>query len=369
MYRQYTRIKSLLEFENFQEDLYQMMLNNPDKSLAEVYDTIIKRYKNIEYDFPFARAEAIMKNVRDGYYPDDPWTLKEYTNELLSNRWKNLLTEWQDVTMSVHTILSYDKMSWVTVFADYQIIQTLLNYHDFKIHIDVFNCNTLPVFHQIVTVLVLIDNSFFPIAWSLMEKTTIAAYTTVFQTLKIVHGAMMEPKRILIDFFEISLSKAINECFPTTTIVCNFPHHTRSLERRLEKLRGIRLLNEMKRCEKASGVFKLLTNLAKLPPDEIKNAFTELIKTDDVDIDFYFAELFKHYRQWWLDIVTPQRYSVYGHDDLINASTKDAEKIKNSLLWGPFRVWQFTERLMQVFILLRKELNSRNEEISISFLN
>lgn len=102
----------------------------------------------------------------------------------------------------------------------------------------------------------------------------------------------------------------------------------------------------MKRCEKASGVFKLLTNLAKLPPDDIENGFIELTKTDDIDIDFYFAELFKHYRQWWLDIVTPQRYSVYGHDDLINASTKDADEILNSLLRGPFRVWQFTGRIM-----------------------
>lgn len=116
------------------------------------------RFPDVERSCAFHRVEGIMKNWQDGLFLQTPMTLKEYTRILLSESWENVLTEWNNVKMSVHTVQTLDEKTWATVFADHAYLQLFTEFTDF--HVNFFHLKDLnvPKVKIIMTISVLVGN-------------------------------------------------------------------------------------------------------------------------------------------------------------------------------------------------------------------
>lgn len=64
----------------------------------------------------------------------------------------------------------------------------------------------------------------------------------------------------------------------------------------------------------ALAFFRKLLGLALLPAADIREAFDWLIENTAPDILEFFGDdfIFEYYRNWWLNDVGPEGFSVYG---------------------------------------------------------
>ncbi|KAF7992299.1 hypothetical protein HCN44_001624 [Aphidius gifuensis] len=346
--------------EEFQDNLRDIVVNGKSfNNLHTIYSTLINQYPDIELTYPFERAVELMKNWEHGEFLEVPLSLKEYTRILLSETWKNVLTKWNEVEMSVHTVESFDG-NCITVFADHSYLQLFIDSTDFKLDVCPLDDTNVPKVEKLMNISVLVSNEWWPIAWVLIEKSTVETYTAVFHVLNSVHGVMNKPDKIVLSYFETQLGDSINLYFPSSTVIC-----TMSVADELDRIHGKKYTSIMLiKTPRISRCFKKLLELDQLPADEIESSFERLFESSKMFDNEFLKIAFNCYRELWIEKITPKRISCFENRNIKLAKiAKIFESIdlpdvaKWTTVFRPFKIWKFTERLLVIMIILRSKIH------------
>lgn len=126
-----------------------------------------------------------------------------------------------------------------------------------------------------------------------------------------------------------------------------------SVAEKLDDLKGEKYTEKMlKKNPRTARYFKRLTELFHLPAKEIKSEFEKILESAGTVDNLFLKELFDYYRDWWIEKIKPERYSLFEQNDIENS--KIAPHLQSMELpetwesiYKPFRIWKFTGKIIK----------------------
>ncbi|KAJ8665866.1 hypothetical protein QAD02_007528, partial [Eretmocerus hayati] len=154
-----------------------------------------------------------------------------------------------------------------------------------------------------------------------MSRRTKLAYDAVFNHVNEVYA--FTNLKVVISDFEQPLRSSIQEKFPQALSVgCNV-HFDRAIYAKLKKLKID--VSE----ERISDIIKKIIALPFLRPREIHKIFERLKKDMTSSQKAKLKEFLKYFKSFWIDIVTPEGFSVFG---LFHRTNNISEQLNSETL-------------------------------------
>lgn len=144
-----------------------------------------------------------------------------------------------------------------------------------------------------------------------MTNRTIDAYTAALEYVN-KNIIDLNVSGIIIDF-EKAMRAALKKVAPNLPILGCWFHFAQALRRRMASLSSLFAL--IKKNEDAKIIFRKFQCLALLPCDKIKDAFVFLLKEALEEKKFKeFSTFIAYFKKEWMEIVTPEYFSVFDKD-------------------------------------------------------
>lgn len=86
----------------------------------------------------------------------------------------------------------------------------------------------------------------------------------------------------------------------------------------------------------------------------------------DADISVYFQDLTAYYERHWLNVVGPQRFSVYNQSQRTNNALEAYHRVLGEFLMGYRRnIWIFTDSILSVAVKTWREVESMKKGLPV----
>ncbi|XP_076471818.1 uncharacterized protein LOC143301423 [Babylonia areolata] len=157
--------------------------------------------------------------------------------------------------------------------------------------------DSAPLATQLYTIHVLVEDTHtLPLVYCVTQNKNRATYDAIFTYLNGQRD--LNPETITIDFERAALN-SISEHFPTTAVHGCFFHFGQCLWRNLQSLG----LQDWYLEPENSLLVKTIQALAFVPPDDVIEAFQQLMDSLDADTDETLSDFLAYFESTWLGIV------------------------------------------------------------------
>ncbi|XP_025837118.1 uncharacterized protein LOC108735060 isoform X2 [Agrilus planipennis] len=216
------------------------------------------------------------------------------------------------------------------VFANSDVIQQL---SDSKImYVDAsFKIDTHEDFkYQLVTVLVWIDDSYYPILFAIINKKTQEIFKMIFSYLYTVLAPSLRPLEIITDY-EANLYYALAEVYVDSNIGGSVFYYTQNL---YKKVCSLNLSRDLETNSFFRNIYHMLLMLPLLPVNTILDGLNNIeLEARHMNISDLVRPLFDHIRSQWIINVTPDLFCVHKLENRINENViAPFKKLRDFLL-------------------------------------
>ncbi|XP_043273533.1 uncharacterized protein [Venturia canescens] len=201
----------------------------------------------------------------------------------------------------------------------------------------------------------------FPFIWVIMTSKTQNAYEACLQYVK-THILHAHNILLVMSDFERALRNAVLKAFPTALSTgCN-THHDRAI---YKKARALHLQNLFRTNAEAKSFFKKLLALAYLPADHIANQFETIKNSLTPTVRRQLNPLCDYYARYWLGIVKPEGFSVYGLSCRTNNIVESYHsRLKHRIEARP-GPWDFVCKLLKLQANVRSDIEHLKNNVPI----
>ncbi|XP_044758768.1 uncharacterized protein LOC123316650 [Coccinella septempunctata] len=201
------------------------------------------------------------------------------------------------------------------VFANVDTIKKVSNsklmYVDASFRID--TCENFN--YQLVTVLVWIDDSYYPIMFALVSNRTMEIFKKIFGYLHDTLAPNLCPEEIVTDY-EANIYYALGETYLDSHIGGSVFYYTQNL---YKKICELGLSKELETTSYFRNIYHMLLMLPLLPVNTIMDGLHNIeIQANDLGIGTTVAGLIEHIQEQWMDKVTPDLFCVHRLENRIN---------------------------------------------------
>ncbi|XP_050053723.1 uncharacterized protein LOC126549205 isoform X2 [Aphis gossypii] len=220
-----------------------------------------------------------------------------------------------------------------------------------------------PDIEQLFTVQIILNNVAIPIVHILMVDRLTESYCRVLQFLREDLDLNLDYQQLqIITDFEQALRNAINRVMPEVNNSGCWFHFIQSIVR---FIRSHQLTQLSTTNEDARRILRMLMSLAHLPADEIRyhgvafsiqlgfHVIQDTVTEYHLDVELH--ELMQYFQRYWMDTVTPQRFSVYGLQHRTNNYIESYHSSLLRLMGQHPSLYQFYDHLRTI------EERSRND--------
>ncbi|VEN47876.1 unnamed protein product [Callosobruchus maculatus] len=199
------------------------------------------------------------------------------------------------------------------VFANLDIVEELssskLMYVDASFKID---CSDN---FQLVTILIWLNDSYYPAIFVLINKKTQGIYKKVFQYIHDMLAPKLRPDEIVTDY-EANLYYALGEIYVESCIGGSVFYYTQNL---YKKICALDLCKALETDSYFRNVYHMLLMLPLLPVNTISDGLNNLeLQSKEMKLFELMKPLFEHVRTEWMEKVTPDLFCVHRLENRIN---------------------------------------------------
>lgn len=177
--------------------------------------------------------------------------------------------------------------------------------------------------YQLITILIVQDDTAIPIAWILMANKTRTSYTDVWKFIKENFSTLASFETAIADF-ELAMRSALRAVYKGIEVYGCWFHYTQCIWRNAVKKGFCRIKNNKKTRPEHHFIVRQLMALAIIPESEIKQQYSR-IKAETMTFfggtahEIHAKKLFKYYEREWLDgIYKIKEWCVYGFKERTN---------------------------------------------------
>ncbi|XP_018566110.1 uncharacterized protein LOC108907076 isoform X2 [Anoplophora glabripennis] len=201
------------------------------------------------------------------------------------------------------------------VFANADIVEQVsygnLMYIDASFKID----TTEEFKYQLVTVLVWIEDSYYPILYALVNRKTQEIYKKIFEYLHDSLAPKLRPHEIVTDY-EANLYYALGETYLDSAIGGSVFYYTQNL---YKKICALNLSRDLETNSYFRNIYHMLLMLPLLPVNTILDGLNNMeIQARDLGLTDLTRPIFDHVRTEWIMKVTPDLFCVHRLESRIN---------------------------------------------------
>ncbi|CAG9865450.1 unnamed protein product [Phyllotreta striolata] len=201
------------------------------------------------------------------------------------------------------------------VFANLDIIEEMsdsdLMYIDASFRIE----TNEPFSYQLVTVLVWIDESYYPIMYALVNYKTQEIYKKIFEFLHDTLAPHLRPDEIVTEY-ESNLYYALGEIYVDSSIGGSVFYYTQNI---YKKICNTDLAKSLETNTYFRNIYHMLLMLPLLPVNTIADGFKNIqAQAQQMGIYGLIKHVFAHIENEWLKKVTPDLFCVHRLENRIN---------------------------------------------------
>ncbi|KAI4455840.1 hypothetical protein MML48_8g00009394 [Holotrichia oblita] len=253
------------------------------------------------------------------------------------------------------------------VFCNMEVIENItmctLMYVDASFKIDTFE----DFKYQLVTVLVWIDDSYYPILYALVNRKTQEIFKKVFQYLHDVLAPNIRPHEIVTDY-EANLYYALGETYLESHIGGSVFYYTQNL---YKKICSLNLSRELETNSNFRNLYHMLLMLPLLPVNTISDALNNIeLQSKELELSDLAKPIFDHIYTQWISNVTTEMFCVHRLENRINENViAPFKKLRDYLLLFKRKVdqthitiGQVVEKLIELDSFLHEVYNKSDKK-------
>ncbi|KAF7281884.1 hypothetical protein GWI33_004085 [Rhynchophorus ferrugineus] len=232
------------------------------------------------------------------------------------------------------------------VFSNSDIIR---QYSDSKLmFVDAsFNIDTEDFYYQLVTVLVWVHESYYPILFALVNQKSQDLYKKIFNFLYYTLAPNLRPDEIITDY-EANLYYALGETYVESSIGGSIFYFTQNL---YKVICGLQLAKELELNSNFRSIYNMLLMLPLLPVNTIVDGLKNIeIQAKEMGLESKTGDLFRYVHSEWIEKVTPELFCVHRLENRINEN-----------IVAPFKK-------LRDLIMLSKNKSNRHQSASVSIV-
>lgn len=169
--------------------------------------------------------------------------------------------------------------------------------------------------YQLVTVLVWIEESYYPIMFALVNYKTQEIYKKIFEFLHDTLAPRLRPDEIVTEY-ESNLYYALGEIYVDSSIGGSAFYYTQNI---YKKICYLDLAKDLETNTYFRNVYHMLLMLPLLPVNTILDGFQNIqAQATQMGITHLTKDLFEHMESEWLNKVTPDLFCVHRLENRIN---------------------------------------------------
>lgn len=200
------------------------------------------------------------------------------------------------------------------VFANSEVVN---RYSDSKImFVDAsFYIETDAFFYQVLTVLVWVYDSYYPIVFAIVNAKSQELYKFIFDFIYNSLAPKLRPSEIITDY-ECNLYYALGEIYLDSSIGGSLFYYTQNL---YKKVCSLKLAKELELNSNFRSIYNMILMLPLLPVNTILDGLKNIeIQAKELDVDSISSKLFRHVYDEWICKVTPELFCVHRLENRIN---------------------------------------------------
>ncbi|XP_043282398.1 uncharacterized protein [Venturia canescens] len=328
--------------------------------LKDLYDAYAVLHPEAASHVSFRSIRSFMKVCRKKHYPPSPHTVREFVDRLVDPVFARNL-EYDNGRLSVRLIIDNSGAQHALFFDKNFVRQEMAEVS--RLLIDGTFCSRPRIdgVYQLLTIMGIKLNHGFPFIWVIMTSKTQNAYEACLQYVK-THILHAHNILLVMSDFERALRNAVLKAFPTALSTgCN-THHDRAI---YKKARALHLQNLFRTNAEAKSFFKKLLALAYLPADHIANQFETIKNSLTPTVRRQLNPLCDYYARYWLGIVKPEGFSVYGLSCRTNNIVESYHsRLKHRIEARP-GPWDFVCKLLKLQANVRSDIEHLKNNVPI----
>uniref|UniRef100_A0A1Y1JWE8 Uncharacterized protein n=1 Tax=Photinus pyralis TaxID=7054 RepID=A0A1Y1JWE8_PHOPY len=213
---------------------------------------------------------------------------------------------------NVETIRMVSKSTVMYVDASFKIDTT----EDFK--------------YQLLTVLVWVEESYYPILFGIINKKSQLIFRQIFTYLRDRLAPELRPQEIVTDY-EANLYYALTETYVDSTIGGSVFYYTQNI---YKKICSLNLSRDLETNSYFRNIYHMLLMLPLLPVNTILDGLNSIeLEAKNLNITELTRPIFDHVRTQWILNVTPELFCVHKLENRINENViAPFKKLRDFLL-------------------------------------
>lgn len=184
--------------------------------------------------------------------------------------------------------------------------------------------------YQLVTVLVWVDDSYYPILFALVNKKSQLIFRKIFGYLRDYLAPELRPQEIITDY-EANLYYALAEIYVDSNIGGSVFYYTQNL---YKKICSLNLSRDLETNSYFRNIYHMLLMLPLLPVNTILDGLNSIeLEAKNLNISSLARPVFDHVRTQWILNVTPELFCVHKLENRINENViAPFKKLRDYLL-------------------------------------
>ncbi|XP_050502723.1 uncharacterized protein LOC126882000 isoform X2 [Diabrotica virgifera virgifera] len=327
-----------------------------DKTLKfkHVYDDICARDPHIQKLIPLRNVvNEICRHQVPPHKTSPIQSFDELYNQIEDDSYYKLQFTNNGVQFFQEKFTSEDNAKAI-VFANLETIQMLsesdLMYIDASFRIETDE----PFCYQLVTVLVWVEHSYYPIMYAIVNYKTQDIYKKIFEYLHDQLAPKLRPDEIVTEY-EANLYYALGEIYVDSSIGGSVFYFTQNI---YKKICSLNLAKDLETNNFFRNIYHLLLMLPLLPVNTIVDAFNNIqTQAIDLKIESLTLDLFNHIQAEWIDKVTPDLFCVHRLENRINENViAPFKKLRDYMMLTKGK----TRRCADIITLIEKLIELEN---------
>ncbi|XP_072382751.1 uncharacterized protein [Diabrotica undecimpunctata] len=327
-----------------------------DKTLKfkHVYDDICARDPHIQKLIPLRNVvNEICRHQVPPHKTSPIQSFDELYNQIEDDSYYKLQFTNNGIQFYQEKFTSEDNAKAI-VFANLDTIQMLsesdLMYIDASFRIETDE----PFSYQLVTVLVWVEHSYYPIMYAIVNYKTQEIYKKIFEYLHDLLAPKLRPDEIVTEY-EANLYYALGEIYVDSSIGGSVFYFTQNI---YKKICSLNLAKDLETNNFFRNIYHLILMLPLLPVNTIVDAFNNIqTQAIDLKIEALTQNLFNHVQTEWIDKVTPDLFCVHRLENRINENViAPFKKLRDYMMLTKGK----TRRCADIITLIEKLIELEN---------
>ncbi|KAK5641797.1 hypothetical protein RI129_010344 [Pyrocoelia pectoralis] len=184
--------------------------------------------------------------------------------------------------------------------------------------------------YQLLTVLVWVEESYYPILFALINKKSQLIFRQIFIYLRDRLAPELRPQEIVTDY-EANLYYALTETYVDSTIGGSVFYYTQNI---YKKICSLNLSRDLETNSYFRNIYHMLLMLPLLPVNTILDGLNSIeLEAKNLNIADLTRPIFDHVRTQWILNVTPELFCVHKLENRINENViAPFKKLRDFLL-------------------------------------